>query len=87
MLFNFDKCKFIHLGHGSPNVTYKVGNVDIGTTSANLNVPKRCAIAELKAKESLGLIRTNIVYKKEEIIIPLRKFIVRPHLEYCIQAW
>ena len=29
----------------------------------------------------------NIVYKEKELIIPLYKTIVRPHLEYCIQAW
>ena len=30
---------------------------------------------------------TNIVYKENELIIPLYKTIVRLHLEYCIQAW
>ena len=35
----------------------------------------------------LGLIRRNIVYKEKELLIPLYKTIVRPHLEYCIQAW
>ena len=33
------------------------------------------------------LIRQNIVYKEKELIILLYKTIVRPHLEYCIQAW
>ena len=35
----------------------------------------------------IGLIKRNIVYKEKELIIPLYKTIVRPHLEYCIQAW
>ena len=35
----------------------------------------------------LALIRRNIVYKEKELIIPLYKTIVMPHLEYCIQAW
>ena len=32
------------------------------------------------------LIRRNIVYREKELIIPLDKTIVRPHLEYCIKA-
>ena len=27
------------------------------------------------------------MYKEKDLIIPLYKTIVRPHLEYCIQAW
>ena len=34
-----------------------------------------------------GLIRRNITYKEKELITHLYKAIVRPHLEYCIQAW
>ena len=43
--------------------------------------------AAAKGNQILGLIRRNIVYKEKELIIPLYKTIVRPHLEYCIQAW
>ena len=40
-----------------------------------------------KGNQILGLIWRNIVYKEKELIIPLYKTIVRPHLEHCIQAW
>ena len=34
------------------------------------------------------MIRRNITYKEKSLIVPLYKTtIVRPHLEYCIQAW
>ena len=33
------------------------------------------------------MIRINITYKEKRLITPLYKVIVRPHLEYCIQAW
>ena len=35
----------------------------------------------------VGVIRRNIVYKEKELMIPLYKILVRPYLEYCIQAW
>ena len=44
-------------------------------------------IAASKGNQILGLIRRNITYKGKKLIIPLYKAIVRPHLEYCIQAW
>ena len=35
----------------------------------------------------LGLIMRIITHKEKQLIVPLYKAIVRPHLEYCIQAW
>ena len=61
---------------------------DLGLTiSADMKVSEQCGIAAAKGNQILGLIRRNIVYKEKELIIPLYKTIVRPHLEYCIQAW
>ena len=33
------------------------------------------------------MIKRNITYKENSLIVPLYKAIVRAHLEYCIQAW
>ena len=49
-----------------------------------MKVSEQCGIAEVKGNQILGLIRRN---KEKELIIPLYKTIVRPHLEYVIQAW
>ena len=51
-----------------------------------MKVSEQCGIAASKVNQILGLIRT-IMYKEKELIVPLYKAIVRPHLEYCIQAW
>ena len=51
-----------------------------------MKVSEQCGIAAAKGNQIIGLIRRNIVYKEKELIIPLFKTIVRPHLEYCIQA-
>ena len=43
--------------------------------------------AGLKGNQVLRMFRRNITYKDKSLIVPLYKAIVRPHLEYCIQAW
>ena len=97
MLFNFGKCKCLHTGHGNEDAQYTMGGTVLNTTvkekdlgitiSADMKVSEQCGIAAAKGNQILGLIRRNIVYKEKELIIPLYKTIVRPHLEYCIQAW
>ena len=97
MLFNFGKCKCIHIGHGNMDEEYKMGDAvlvrttqekDLGVTfSANMKVSEQCEIAASKGNQILGLIRRTIMYKEKQLIVPLYKAIVRPHLEYCIQAW
>ena len=97
MLFNFGKCKCLHTGHRNLNVNYKMGDTNLGTTvigkdlgvkiSADMKVSEQCGIAASKGNQIIGLIRRNLTYKGKMLIIPLYKAIVRPHLEYCIQAW
>ena len=40
-----------------------------------------------KGNKIIELIRRTITYEEKQLIVPLYKAIVRPHLEYCIQAW
>ena len=55
--------------------------------NANMKVSEQCRNAASKGNQVLGMIRRNITYKDKSLIVPLYKAIVRPHLEYCIQAW
>ena len=97
MLLNFGKCKCLHTGHWNLIVNNKMGDTVLGSTvkekdlgvtiSADMKVTKQCGIAASKGSQILGLIRRNITYKGKKLIISLYKAIVRPHLEYCIQAW
>ena len=45
------------------------------------DISEQCGIAASKGNQILGLI------KEKQLIVPLYKAIVRPHLEYSIQAW
>ena len=96
MLFNFGKCKCIHIGHGNVSREFFMGNTILGTSvkendvgvtiSVDMTVSEQCGLAAAKGNQILGLIRRNITYKENTLIIPLYKAIIRPHLEYCIQA-
>ena len=58
MLFNFDKYKHLHPGHRNVNLTYKMGNVDMGRTrkekhlgvtlSANLKLSDWCGVCSIE---------------------------------------
>ena len=97
MLFNFGKCKCLHKGPGNTGMNYEMGGTilsktvkekDLGVTmNCNMKVSEQCRIAASKGNQVLGMIRRNITYKEKSLIVPLYKAIVRPHLEYCIQAW
>ena len=97
MLFNFGICKFLHTGPGNTGMNYDMGGTilsktvkekDLGVTmNANMKVSEQCRIAASKGNQVLGMIRRNITYKDKSLIVSLYKAIVRPHLEYCIQAW
>ena len=75
---------------------YKMGHAVLGRTtqekdlgvtfSADMKVSEQCGIAASKGNQILGIRRT-IMYKEKQLIVPLYKAIIRPHLEYCIQAW
>ena len=61
---------------------------DLGVKfSVDMKVSEQCRIAASRGNQVLGLIRRTITYKEKQLIVPLHKAIVRPHLEYCIQAW
>ena len=97
MLFNKSKCKCLHIGRANGKEPYEMHNTvllktskekDIGVTiSADWKVSEQCGIAARNGNQLLGMIKINITYREKDLIIPLYKYIVRPHLEYCIQAW
>jgi hypothetical protein len=97
MKFNTDKCKVMHIGANNLQEEYfmdgkqleKISEEkDLGViVSSNFKVSNQCIKAAKKGNQILGLIRRTITCRSKEIIVRLYKSLVRPHLEYCIQAW
>ena len=97
MLFIFGKCKCLHTGLGNTGMNYEMGGTILSKTmnekdlwltmNDNMKVSEQCRIAASQGNHILGVIRRNITYKEKSLSVPLYNAIVRPHLEYCIQAW
>ena len=97
MSFNADKCKVLHFG--SKNLSHKytmagsvLGSVtsekDLGVViSSDLKPSRQCAAAAARANRMLGLIKRNFSNFSKDIVLNLYKQLVRPHLDYAVQAW
>ena len=82
---------------GNAGMNYEMGGTILSKTvkekdlrvtmNANMKVSEQCRIAASKGNQVIGMIRRNITYKENSLIVPLYKAIFRPHLDYCIQAW
>ncbi|CAM5156864.1 unnamed protein product [Eretmochelys imbricata] len=97
MKFNSEKCKVLHLGINNKNFNYKLGmhqlevmeeEKDLGVlVDHRMTMSRQCDMAMKKANTVLGCIRRGISSRDMEVLVPLYKALVRPHLEYCVQFW
>jgi hypothetical protein len=94
--FNLDKCKVMHIGGKNGNAEYEMGGKvldeveekDLGVIiTKNNKVAKQCAEAAKTGNKVLGLIYRTFTNKSKYIMKKLYKSLVRPHLDYCVQAW
>ena len=97
MEFNVEKCKVMHFGKSNSKSNYTIGNStlqvvtyekDLGViVQDDLKVSMQCSEVVKKANKILGMIKRTFTSRSKEIILRLYKFLVRPHLDYCAQAW
>jgi hypothetical protein len=97
MLFNVEKCKIMHFGKNNVKADYSMnGKIlevvneerDLGViVQDDLKVSQQCVKVVKTANKVLGMISRTFVCRSKDVILQLYKSLVRPHLEYCIQAW
>ena len=52
-----------------------------------LDMSQQCALPAQKANDILGCINRGMAIREREVIILLCSALVRPHLEYRVEAW
>ena len=97
MRFNVEKCKVMNIGVKNRCEGYLLDGLPLGTISEekdlgvivckDLKVGRQCFKAAAKGNQVLGMIRRTFTNRSMSIMIPLYKSLVRPHLDYCVQAW
>ena len=97
MQFNESKRKVLHIGSNNPKFNYSMNGVwlensdvekDLGIfVDSKLKFSNQCLASRNKANRMLGFIARNVAHKSKEVVRILYNAYVRPHLEYCVQAW
>ena len=97
MLFNVDKFSVLHLGYNNKEYDYKLGCdvIRSSATEKDLGVIinrsgkslEQCILAASKVNTVLGMIKRNISFKSKDVVVRLYKVLVRPMLEFYVQAW
>ena len=95
--FNVAKCCILHFGRSNAKATYKMNNLvlkrkyqerDLGILfSTNFKFDDHIHLITKKANRQLGIIAKVFSSRTPQIIVPLFKTFVRPHLEYNSIIW
>jgi ribonucleases P/MRP protein subunit RPP40 len=97
MLFDVEKCKVMHIGYNNSWASYMMNGTvlqdlkeeqDLGVVIRdNSKCAKQCVKVVTKANRTLAMIKRNFSNFSDEVILRLYKSLVRPQLEYVVQAW
>ena len=83
--YNYSQITFLLVGHILDTV---VEERDLGIIVRNdLKVSSQCVKVVKTANQVLEMIKRTFSYKTIDNLLPLYESLMRPHLEYCMQAW
>ena len=95
--FNEEKCKVMHVGRTNAGYQYHLGSSQLMETqkekdlgvlvTPDLKSSAQVAKAAASANSVLGRIKRTFSCLDKEVLLPLYKSVVRPRLEFAVQAW
>ena len=97
MNFNPKKCAVDHIGKNSGRQSYFLGGnepkvvdeeKDLGVVfSESFSWFNHIQESIGKAKRMTSWILRNVLSREVDVLLPVYKSMMRPHLEYCVQGW
>ena len=97
MEFNSDKCQVMHIGKKNLNNQYVLNNNNLKSTESERDLgilvdksfkfSEHCNKVANSANAVIGMIKRTVTSRRKDIMVRLYKALVRPKLEYCVQAW
>ena len=99
LIFNTNdhKCKVMHVGKNNPCNEYYLGEIplpsvtsekDLGVLVNNtLTWNEHITSSVQKANSVIAWISRTLISRSVEVMLPIYKTIVRPHVEYAVQLW
>ena len=95
--FNLEKCYVLYLGNHNPHNVYNLSGTVLNATKEEkdlgilfndkFNFNDAISALVTKAKSTLFWFLRNTISREPHIMVHAYKCIVRPHVEYCCQAW
>ena len=95
--FNLEKCKVLYIGTENERYNYSLSNKgleeiteerDLGVVFNNsFNFNDHILAIVSKANQKIGWTTRNILSRDAYVISRVYKALIRPHIEYCTQAW
>ena len=96
--FNPIKCKVLHIsGNDNPQNIYSLDGIQLESIESEKDLGlivnnkldfgdqiKKCLS---KANKMIAWISRNIICKSKDVMVLIYRSLIRPHLEYCVQAW